>query len=133
MDCGSFIKIGVSKDPDKREKQIPYKVMQYYSSKPIDNPFEVERKMHTHFRKYSAVSIGKEYFHLPFTDAVSKLMEMTKEINYENEKQVIDRLKVYAVGGDGEEETERRITEKVKDVISSLSEFDKGYFLAKYY
>lgn len=133
MDCGSFIKIGVSKDPDKREKQIPYKVMQYYSSKPIDNPFEVERKMHTHFRKYSAVSIGKEYFHLPFTDAVSKLMKMTKEINYENEKQVIDRLKVYAVGGDGEEETERRITEKVKDVISSLSEFDKGYFLAKYY
>lgn len=51
----------------------------------------------------------------------------------ENEKQVIDRLKVYAVGGDGEEETKRRITEKVKDVISSLSEFDKGYFLAKYY
>lgn len=133
MDCGNFIKIGVSKDPNKREKQIPYKVMQYYSSKPIDNPFEVERKMHTHFRKYSALSIGKEYFYLPFTDAVSKLMEMAAEINCENEKQVIDRLKVYAVGGDGEEETERRITEKVKEVISSLSEFDKGYFLAKYY
>lgn len=44
MDCGSFIKIGVSNDPDRREKQIPYKVMQYYSSKPIDNPFEVACK-----------------------------------------------------------------------------------------
>ena len=59
--------------------------------------------------------------------------EMTSEINCGNEKQVTDRLKVYAVGGDGEEETERRITERVKETISSLSEFDKGYFLAKYY
>lgn len=35
MDCGSFIKIGVSNDPDRREKQIPYKVMQYYCKRQI--------------------------------------------------------------------------------------------------
>ena len=44
MDCGNFIKIGVSENPVNREKQIPYKVLQYYSSKPVDNPFEIERR-----------------------------------------------------------------------------------------
>ena len=75
MDCGSFIKIGVSKDPNKRKNQIPYKVMQYYSSKPIDNPFEVESNMHKYFKNYSALDVGKEYFHISFIEATNKLME----------------------------------------------------------
>lgn len=132
MDCGSFIKIGVSKDPNKRKNQIPYKVMQYYSSKPIDNPFEVESNMHKYFKNYSALDVGKEYFHISFIEATNKLMEVTGEGYMGNEKHEISRLKVHAVGGDGGEETERRISERLKEAIVLLPEFDKGYFLAKY-
>lgn len=127
MDCGDFIKIGVSQNPSSRKKQIPYKVMQYYSSKPIDNPFEVERKMHRYFVDDTAVDIGKEYFYSSFIKAVEKLMEMIEE----SPKPKVDRLKVYLVGGDGYEETEMRIIEKLKKAIPKMSDFDKGYILGK--
>ena len=127
MDCVDFIKIGVSQNPNNRKKQIPYKVMQYYSSKPIDNPFEIERKMHRYFVNDTAMDIGKEYFYSSFVKAVEKLMEMIDG----RPKPEIDRLKVCLVGGDGYEETERRIIEKLKNAIPKMSDFDKGYILGK--
>lgn len=131
MDCGNFIKIGVSENPVNREKQIPYKVLQYYSSKPVDNPFEIERSMHIYFSKFTALGIGKEYFYTSFAEATRKLMEMVGESCTEKGKTKIDRLKVYAVGGDGHEETEKRIISKIIEAIPQMSEFDKGYILGK--
>lgn len=42
MDCGEFIKIGVSCNPSRRKHQIPYRVSQYYCTEPMENAFEIE-------------------------------------------------------------------------------------------
>lgn len=128
MDCGEIVKIGVSKNPENRKNQIPYKVKQYYCTKPIENPFDVERKMHSLFRmRRNCEAFGREYFDIPFTDAVKELMNII-EGNNNTEKY---GLKIKLVGGDGKQETEKRISEKIISLIPKMSDFDKGYILGK--
>lgn len=67
MDCGDFIKIGVSINPDVRKNGIPYQVKRYYSTEPIDNAFEVEKNMHKILRPVREESAGgREYFSADF-------------------------------------------------------------------
>lgn len=55
MDCGGFIKIGVSNNPNRRKEQLPYKVKQYYCTDLKENAFEIEKKnaLHILFKKES--------------------------------------------------------------------------------
>lgn len=131
MDCGNFVKIGVSVNPEKRKNQIPHKVNQYYCTGPVENAFESERKMHSIFsRKRNRNVSGREYFNIPFVEAVKMLMEITEPKEKTGFSNLIN-LKVYLVGGDGGEETERRINERIISLIPNMSDFDKGYILGK--
>lgn len=70
MDCGDFVKIGVSKNAEKRKNQIPYEVKQYYCTEPIENAFGVESIIHNSLReKRENNAKGREYFNISFGDA----------------------------------------------------------------
>lgn len=131
MDCGNFVKIGVSINPEQRKNQLPHKVNQYYCTEQIENAFEFERKMHSIFsRKRNKSASGREYFDITFVEAVKQLMEIT-EPEVRGDFSELLNLKVYLVGGDGGEETERKIDERIIELIPKMSEFDKGYILGK--
>lgn len=67
MDCGDFVKIGVSLNPNQRKNQIPYEVKKYYSTEPIENVFEIERFMHKVFKPVIKLNVeGREYFSMDF-------------------------------------------------------------------
>lgn len=70
MDCGNFVKIGVSKNAEQRKHQIPYKVKQYYCTEPIQNAFAVENIIHNVLsEKRENNAKGREYFNISFGDA----------------------------------------------------------------
>lgn len=70
MDCGDFVKIGVSLNAEQRKNQIPYKVKQYYCTEPIKNAFKIEKMAHRIFKKKRNKSTkGKEYFDVDFSEA----------------------------------------------------------------
>lgn len=106
MDCGDFVKIGVSINPDHRKNQIPYKVNQYYCTKPVNNPFEIERLAHKNFKSYRVkYAKGKEYFNIGFGTACNFLRELTgekaekpvikkKKNKAEEQKEILDRLSI---------------------------------------
>ena len=129
MDFGDFIKIGISSNAEKRKLQLPYKVTQYYATDFLNNAFSVETRMHHMFAAERArEKDGREYFKVPFWQAVNTLKNMV----IKDETHELDmRLKRLIVGGDSQEETEMRIIEKLKDAIPNMSEFDKGYILGK--
>ena len=131
MDCGGFVKIGVSVNPEQRKNQLPHKVNQYYCTSLVENAFESERKMHSMFSgKRNKIVSGREYFNIPFVEAVKMLMEIAEPEVKDDSSELLN-LKVYLVGGDGGEETERRIDERLIKLIPKMSEFDKGYILGK--
>ncbi len=80
MDCGDFVKIGVSENPDERKSQIPYKVNQYYCTEPLKNAFTLESQIH-HKLNYCRVDSanGREYFHISFKEAVDIVKGEEKE------------------------------------------------------
>lgn len=81
MDCGGFVKIGVSSRPDVRKEEIPYKVAQYYCTKPLENGYEVERRMHNFFSSNrNVLANGREYFNVKFEVAVKKLAQLVNNI-----------------------------------------------------
>lgn len=43
MDCGDFVKIGVSGNVEQRATQIPYKVNQIYSTDEMEDAFKLEQ------------------------------------------------------------------------------------------
>ena len=61
MDCGGFIKIGISNNVDKRKNQIDYPVKQYYSTEPIDNALEIEKYIKDELNPYNRIIIGLLY------------------------------------------------------------------------
>lgn len=70
MDCGDFVKIGVSNNVDRRKGQIDYEVKQYYSTEPLDNAFEIEKYMHSAFEPVRKTEAnGREYFNIDFETA----------------------------------------------------------------
>ena len=79
MDCDGFVKIGVSKNVDRRKDQIPYEVKQYYCTEPLENAYEIERNMHRFFLKFRIEEvIGIEYFSINFSTAVEVLKDMVR-------------------------------------------------------
>lgn len=127
MDCGGFIKIGVSNNPNRRKDQIPYKVKQYYCTDLKENAFEIEKRMHSIFcSKRNREAPGREYFDVQFNEAVKILMDITNECNFDAK----DVMKLRIANGN-KEEMEKIIVEKLKDAIPKMSDFDKGYILGK--
>ena len=127
MDCGDFIKIGVSNNPNRRKDQIPYCVKQYYCTELTENAFEIERKMHSIFySKRNLETPGREYFNVPFDEAVEALVDMISGRTVETK----DVLKLRLANGN-KKKMEEIIIEKLKEAIPKMSEFDKGYILGK--
>ncbi len=85
MDCGDFVKIGVSKNVEQRRSQIPYKIKQYYCTEPIKGAFEIERMIHRTFKnKREKNAKGREYFNVDFSEAcesVKLLVAIMRGIN----------------------------------------------------
>ena len=97
MDCGLFVKIGVSVNPDRRKDQIPYKVFQYYCSPKLENPFEIEKKLHSYFSYANCrQAYGREYFHVSFETAIKKVMEFSNAKEIEAEKKVLKSKNGYS-------------------------------------
>ena len=127
MDCGGFIKIGVSNNPNRRKEQLPYKVKQYYCTDLKENAFEIEKRMHSIFySKRNREAPGREYFDVQFNEAVKILMDITNECHFEAK----DVMKLRIANGN-KEEMEKIIVEKLKEAIPKMSDFDKGYILGK--
>lgn len=67
MDCGDFVKIGVSINLNRRKDEIPHEIKQYYSTKPIENPFKIEKFMHSALKPLMKSDVqGREYFNIDF-------------------------------------------------------------------
>ena len=127
MDCGGFIKIGVSNNPNRRKEQIPYKVKQYYCTDLKENAFEIEKRMHSIFySKRNREAPGREYFDVQFNEAVKILMDITNERSFDAK----DVMKLRIANGN-KKEMEKIIVEKLKEAIPKMSDFDKGYILGK--
>lgn len=78
MDCGCFVKIGVSGNVESRKNQIPFKVNQYYCTNPIENAFEIEKMAHKRFSAFRADNVkGHEYFEIDFNLASNYVRELT--------------------------------------------------------
>lgn len=135
MECDGFVKIGVSGNVERRAKQIPYKVKRIYASEFLSNPFDIEREMHRHYcSRRKRTSKGREYFEIPFDEACKKLDQLLNVEQKESQpctfKGFDDVLieqhpEIKSLGLDA------YIVDRVSKTISSLSEFDKGYFLGK--
>lgn len=68
MDCGDFVKIGVSGNVEQRATQIPYKANRIYSTDKMEDAFKLEREMHMLFDGNRVPEAqGREYF--PFISA----------------------------------------------------------------
>ena len=100
MDCGDFIKIGVSSDPVRRAKQIPYSVLRFTESPELysKDAFALEGNLHWIFqneRKDDAS--GREYFNVPFELAEQVLtqqleaMEPKKKTNSGSSRERIEK------------------------------------------
>ena len=69
MDCGDFVKIGVSGNVEQRATQIPYKVNRIYSTDEMEDAFKLEREMHMLFDKNRVPEVqGREYFNIRFCE-----------------------------------------------------------------
>ena len=122
MDCGLFVKIGVSVNPDRRKDQIPYKVFQYYCSPKLENPFEIEKKLHSYFSYANCrQAYGREYFHVSFETAIKKVMEFSNAKEIEVEKKVLKSKMDIS--------TEKVVICKLKEAIPKMNDFQKGYML----
>ena len=127
MDCGGFIKIGVSNNPNRRKEQLPYKVKQYYCTDLKENAFEIEKRMHSIFySKRNREAPGREYFDVQFNEAVKILMDITNERHFDTK----DVMKLRIANGN-KKDMEKIIVEKLKEAIPKMSDFDKGYILGK--
>lgn len=92
MDCGDFVKIGVSCSAELRRNQIPYKVSQYYCTEPIGNAFEIENCIHKILRGNRADGIqGREYFNIEFQTACN-LLKAVVDSEDDKMRSVIDSL-----------------------------------------
>lgn len=76
---GKFVKIGVSKDTNKRSRQVStssgISVTRIYESDLLDDSFLIENKMHTLFKERRILG---EFFSVSFEEAVTALKAMTK-------------------------------------------------------
>lgn len=80
MDCGDFVKIGVSGNVEQRATQIPYKVNRIFSTDGMEDAFKLEHEMHMMFDEDRVLEAqGREYFNISFDVAVSELKKRADE------------------------------------------------------
>ena len=92
MDCGEFIKVGVSENPDKRKSQIKHKVKKYYSTEPISNAFEIEKFMHDILHPVRNNSEdGREYFNMDF-GTVCEVLEKSVKSKEDDRRQIAEAI-----------------------------------------
>lgn len=118
MDCGDFVKIGVSGNVEQRATQIPYKVNRIYSTDEMEDAFKLEHEMHVMFCKDRVPdALGREYFNIPFDAAVSELEKKVSDINASN-KDNSDNLRY------------KHLTQ-VLSMLEYLDEYTLGYIFGR--
>lgn len=114
MDCGDFVKIGVSGNVEQRATQIPYKVSRIYSTDEMEDAFKLEYKMHMMFCESRVLGAqGREYFNVPFDIAVSELKQKVNDINESDKEKSNDSKYKYFI--------------KMLSMLEYLDEYTLGY------
>lgn len=123
MDCGDFVKIGVSGNVEQRATQIPYKVNRIYSTDEIEDAFKLEREMHMLFDGDRVPEAqGREYFNISFDIAVSELKKRADEQrNVESANPIPRKLLTIS-------EKQKAIL-KLIPLLKYVDDFDLGYML----
>lgn len=123
MDCGNFVKIGVSGNVEQRATQIPYKVNRIYSTDEMEDAFKLEREMHMLFDGNRVPEAqGREYFNISFDIAVSELKKRADEqINVEPAKPTPRKL--LSISG------KQKAILKLIPMLKFVDDFDLGYML----
>lgn len=118
MDCGDFVKIGVSGNVEQRATQIPYKVNRIFSTGEMEDAFKLEHEMHVMFCEDRVPdALGREYFNIPFDTAVSELEKKVSDINASN-KNNSDNLRY------------KHLTQ-VLSMLEYLDEYTLGYIFGR--
>lgn len=129
MDCGDFIKIGVSSDPVRRAVEIPFTVSRIKATPAIRSveAFRLERAMHHIFESFKEPSVPyNEYFRIPFKYAVRELIEQFKANDCN--APVMEMLN-FLEEEEREKLLEKEIVKKIKEALPNMDERSKGYFL----
>lgn len=122
MDCGKFVKIGVSGNVDNRKNQIPYKVEQYYCTEPIENAFDIEQYMHNIFSPVNAKDkCGREYFEADF-EIACKVLKAVLNAKKDRINFVINSVLELANENCGKEKFDKRFYEFLEIVLKVSSE-----------
>ena len=118
MDCGDFVKIGVSGNVEQRSTQIPYKVNQIFSTDEIEDAFKLEREMHMLFDEAQ----GREYFNVPFDIAISELKKRADERkNLESVKPIPRKSLTIS--------EKQKVILKLIPLLKYVDDFNLGYML----
>lgn len=123
MDCGDFVKIGVSGNVEQRATQIPYKVSQIYSTDEMEDAFKLEHEMHMLFDENRVSEAqGREYFNISFDIAVSELKKKADEQRNVEPAEPTPR-KLLSIS-----EKQKAIL-KLIPLLKYVDDFDLGYML----
>lgn len=123
MDCGDFVKIGVSGNVEQRATQIPYKVNRIYSTDEMEDAFKLEREMHMLFDGNRVPEAqGREYFNISFDIAVFELKKRADEQKNVESAKLIPR-KLLSIS-----EKQKAIL-KLIPLLKYVDDFDLGYIL----
>lgn len=123
MDCGDFVKIGVSGNVEQRATQIPYKVKRIYSTDEMEDAFKLEREMHMLFDKNRVSEVqGREYFNISFDIAAFELKKRADEQkNVESVKPIPRKSLTIS--------EKQKVILKLIPLLKYVDDFDLGYML----
>lgn len=123
MDCGDFVKIGVSGNVEQRATQIPYKVNRIFSTDEMEDAFKLEHEMHVMFCGDRVPdALGREYFNISFDIAVSELKKRADEQKVVEPVNPIPR-KPLSIS------EKQRVIFKLIPLLKYIDDFDLGYML----
>lgn len=123
MDCGDFVKIGVSGNVEQRAMQIPYKVDRIYSTDELENAFKLEHEMHMLFDEDRVPDAhGREYFDISFDIAVSELKKRADEQKVMEPVNSIPK-KPLSIS------EKQKVIFKLIPLLKYIDDFDLGYML----
>lgn len=123
MDCGDFVKIGVSGNVEQRATQIPYKVNRIFSTGEVEDAFKLEHEMHVMFCEDRVPdALGREYFNISFDIAVSELKKRADEQKVVEPVNPIPR-KPLSIS------EKQKVIFKLIPLLKYIDDFDLGYML----
>lgn len=123
MDCGDFVKIGVSGNVEQRATQIPYKVNRIFSTDEMEDAFKLEHEMHVMFCEDRVPdALGREYFDISFDTAVSELKKRADEQKVVESAKPMPR-KPLSIS------EKQRVVLKLIPLLKYVDDFDLGYML----